>query len=504
MNETREPEAPRPETARASIKLRVGMVLVCALAVVGTLGVASHLWLEGHVPLVAYLFGFFLPTLIITALLSLAFDPEHDEAVGQESAAPRARVRASALALAAPGLLGALACALWLSEDARAHAALTLHAMGDEDALVLCSGDPSNHVALQCCERAPAADRPRGQASNASRMQFDPSSEHACFVSSIDGTSPHASGIARMLTNRWERALVEGHEGATPEQTCAVAANLASMDRVAGANVPIRLAHCALTSPNHAARQCCAGELRALTSGDGDLTTALPPPDNLARTEFASLAPTLLEHALPSHDPARAETLGARAAAVGLDRPGARAWTIQLACEVLGARQDRLRDDVITRLNIGLSAAACGLPEDPLSATRLEQACLSWLDTLVAQEQPDPPQAMCLAARDGLLGDAHRNAGTRIQRALAYARAETRSGPAPALDVMDLSERIGPVAPVREKPKKTDTTRTTFARYQEILGELQGMKRDLKAHPNSTKRSEAAFERLEGIQKELP
>ncbi len=503
MEDTREAEASRPETTRASLKLRVGLALMCVFGTLACLGTSTHLWLDGHVPLVAYLFGFFLPTLLVTSLLGMAFDPEHDTTANQGSAPARARVRASVFALAVPGLLGAVVCALWLSEDARAQTALALHAMGDEDALVQCSGDPSARVALQCCEQAPAEDRPRGQASNAARMQFDPSTEHACFISSIDGTSPHASGIARMLTNRWERTLIEGDADATPEKTCALAAHLASMDRIPGANVPIRLAHCALSSPDHAARQCCAGELRALTSGDGDLTTVLPPPNNLAMTVAAGLTPMLLEHALPSHDPKRTEVTAQRASTVGLDRPSARAWTIQLACELLDSRQDRLRDEVVTRLNIGLSATACGLPEEPLSASRLEQACLGWLDVMTTQETPDPPLAMCMSARDGLLDDAHLGAQTRIRRALAYARSGTRSGPAKSLAVMDLSTRIGTVASVRSKPTKANSTMKSFARYQTILGELRGMKTDLTSKPASAKQNKAALKRLGTLRKEL-
>ena len=70
MEETQEPEVTAPETVGVSLKLRLGLIAVCVVGVAGSLGVACHLWLEGHIPLVAYVFGFFLPTLLITSLLS--------------------------------------------------------------------------------------------------------------------------------------------------------------------------------------------------------------------------------------------------------------------------------------------------------------------------------------------------------------------------------------------------------------------------------------------------
>lgn len=389
LGETHDEDQARAK-ARTPRRYPIAIVALMALCAVIAWGAAAWWWLSPVAAALVYLM-MVVPTAGFTTLLALFVDPTktHTALAREAQGAPalQERLRLAWWPLAAAGVLGLAGVCSWAAPPVRQSAARLIGAQQQLDPLRRCLSDASPDVAIACCEAT------RGWASAALQDDYavwmlnHPQHHNACMV---EATSPRPSSlIVERLADVWTRELMRPHPRLGQREAdalCQRASFLRHADRVEQLGASLRLTRCALSAPEHAARQCCEAELRQLIGASPSLASALPPPDRALRETRDGLLIQLLHAASPGAP----DEVQARAMTLKLDTPELRAWALQTSCAALASPSGHDLAQVRARMLLLLHASGCeGLPgdvqiTDMTCSARVQEEGVSWA-----------PQAMC-------------------------------------------------------------------------------------------------------------
>lgn len=398
----------------------VGLMVLCAAVAWGS---AAWWWLSPTAAVLVYLM-MVVPTAGFTTLLALFLDPTKTRTVRAKEAegAPvlQERLRLAWWPLVVAGVLGFAVVVSWAAAPVRQAAAARIGAQRHVGPLRRCLSDAAPGVVVACCEAT------RGWADGALQDDYavwmlnNPEHHNACMV---EATSPRPSSlIIERLAESWTRELMREQPSmsqAQADRLCQRAAFLRHADRVERVGASLALTRCALSAPEHAARQCCEAEVRQLVGASPSLASALPAPERALGGTRDGLLIQLLSAASPGAD---GETQ-TRATALKIDTPELRAWALQTSCAALSSPSGHDLAQVRARMLLLLHASGCeGLPghaklTDMACAERLQDERAVWT-----------PAALCADLRAVHLGAAISEARFGVRRASHHAQTSPRSG----------------------------------------------------------------------------
>ena len=313
-------------------------------------------------------------------------------------------------------LMHALALASWSLPAVRQAAVPTLGQQRLKAPLDACLRDDAPGVVASCCQALEPLGAPP-QERYARWLERHPEHANLCMVRSINGQSVVANTFARHLITRWEHELLRAKEDAQHSDTlCERAMYLRLLDRLPEAHIGPKLLRCAVSADAEPARYCCAQQLVQLHPNPA---RDLPSPDSLANAAQGESLLTLLDALLPS--PLEREAQDARlerVESIQAHRDALRQWTLSWACHSLPLQSGRPRQQLTTRLALGLLTLC------PHDATLLQQPQLPWVHACAQWLQAQPPEPaaqLCHHLQAAKRQDVHDRAALALRR--AYQRA---------------------------------------------------------------------------------
>lgn len=320
----------------------------------------------------------------------------------------------------------------WQRPATRAQGAALLGQQRLSAPLKACLHDDDAATIEACCQGLEALGH-SPQERYARWLERHPEQGSLCMVRAINGKSLVANSFARSLATRWENMLLleDAPDKQASDKLCASATYLRMLDRVPNTFVGPTLLRCTLSAPSHAAKYCCGQQLIQLHPNPGQ---DLPPAQELSATAFQQALPSLLYATLPHPESADPNPGKEALDQLAISGPALQHWALSATCHALPQAPPKLRDQIHTRLKVGLHATkGCALNQDMLLSSdeaTWQSTCARWLEMAQA---PDPAAALCDALTQELKGNALYKASTQLHLAQHRAYSPYWSPPDPVI-----------------------------------------------------------------------